>query len=615
MHSTRSRRRRAVASAVAGAAMVACSDATGPTDVDCAVTPNPAIPLLSGLASTTRVSLGPGESCAVRAESGGSLRIAPAAGPATYLIAVQSASRVPAARASLSVKIDGAGATASRLPDEPLNIPFAGTGALVEGADLELRLRRNIRRELVRRRARPARPARPGELTHLSLSADLPVVGDTIVLRNSVDVNLDVDCSSTDSTPAVVRSVGEHLAVLEDLEVAGGLTDEQHLQIIASLDDPVFRISEAYFGSPADLDGNQRVLVLITPDVNRATPRGSPTFIAGFFNPSDLSDPATCPASNTGEVLYMLAPDPDGVFGDAVDADFAASNAVSVSAHELTHLLAAQQRVTLTGGTFADLDDSWLDEGLAHTAEMVVGLAEAGLTPGSNHDFEALTADPEVFNTFHLSNFRRAGYYLLRPASTLALGDEGGADPGGLNSLEMRGFAWLLLRWIADQSDLEAGGILGGPAEEAIFRELASGGPTRATGIENVERVAAARLGSSNWRDLVARYALTPLADDAEGSPTVETQVTSLHLPDIFAGIHSAIPDRDPFRRPYPLVPETISGGSGGTSLDFDLFSSASAYIVVTTGGGEPVDVRLTTASGGLISSAVLPQIVIQRTK
>ncbi|MFV1986683.1 MAG: hypothetical protein ACC682_05355 [Gemmatimonadota bacterium] len=611
---------RAFASAVAVAALLtssACGSPTAPDVVSCAALPNPGIPLRSGFVQQTPVDLAPGEACAVRAEVGGALRLAPGDGPATFLIAVQSASRVPAARASLRLTFEGTGATASRSPAPAASRTTGPTDLGTSwSSDAELRFRRSARGELARVRARPARRHAADTRVRRALVAAPPAVGDTLLMRNSVDAELGVDCERPDRVPSVVRAVGQQFAIVEDVEAAGHLTAADYAQIVATLDDPLYRVSEAYFGSPADLDDNQRVLVFVTPIVNRATPRGSSTFIAGFFNPSDLSDSVTCPASNVGEVLYVLAPDPDGQFGDPVEVDFAAVNVTGVSAHEFTHLLSAQQRITIGGGSFADLEESWLDEGLAHTAEMVVGFAAAGLTPGANHGFVDLVADTDIFNTYFLANFRRAGFYLLEPGRTLALGDESGSDPGGAESLRMRGFSWLLLRWIADHAELPAGGILGGPMEESVFRDLTSGGVGRVRGIENVERVAGPAVGSSDWRELIARYGLAPLADDAPGQPTGDSQVTSLHLPDIFAGIHGALPDKDPFRDEYPLQPGEHGLNGSRRSFAFELSASASEYFVVTsTAAYGPVSVTLTTQSGAPITSGVQPQIVIQRTR
>ncbi len=278
----------------------------------------------------------------------------------------------------------------------------------------------------------------------------VPSVGDTLGFLLAVQPDLTVDCQDTDKViTAVVRDVGDGFALVEDTAVTPGLMDYDALNF--ELDEIVFPTATEYWGTPADLDDNERVIVLFTAEVNRLTEEGSDTFIAGFFWPGDLSSQAACPASNAGELLYLLAPDPDGDFGDPVTAEAARRNARGVVAHEFQHLLTAQQRVTKGGGSFADLETTWLSEGFAHIAEEVAGLAVAGLQVGSNITFsEAVQTQDRVaaFNNYQLSNFVRLAHFFTEPANTRTLADE---DPGGFGSLRMRGWGWILLRWVADQ--------------------------------------------------------------------------------------------------------------------------------------------------------------------
>lgn len=278
----------------------------------------------------------------------------------------------------------------------------------------------------------------------------VPSVGDTLRFFMAVQPDLSVDCQDTDNViAAVVRDVGDGFALVEDTAVTPGLMDYDALNF--ELDEIVFPTATEYWGTPADLDENDRVIVLFTAEVNRLTEEGSDTFIAGFFWPGDLSTQSACPASNAGEILYLLAPDPAGEFGDAVSADAARRNARGVVAHEFQHLLTAQQRVTKGGGSFADLENTWLSEGFAHIAEEVAGLAVGGFTVGSNITFsQALQSEQHVtaFNSYHLSNFVRLAHFFTDPSNTRTLADE---DPGGFGSLRLRGWGWILLRWVADQ--------------------------------------------------------------------------------------------------------------------------------------------------------------------
>ena len=595
-----------VRAVIAVVAVTGCGGATGPQDSGCG----------------SRIDLASGETCTILLEANGSFELAPGPAGSEYLLAIQSASMVPAARASLSFHVEGPGG--ANLPTERAEeapTPARRAGGWASRA--EFLFRRNARRELARVGARPYRGV-PGKGIETRARIDAraasggtpPEPGTTVLMRNSVAPDLSVDCGRTEVIDAVVRAVGTHFVVLEDPAVQGLFDTAAYDAILAGGDDLVFPVDTTYFGSPADLDDNGRVILFFTPIVNRVTPRGSGTFIAGFFNPSDLSNRSDCNASNQGEVLYVLAPDPAGQFGDLVTPEFAAANGPGVAAHELTHLLEAEQRIVIGGGDFTDLEDPWLSEGFAHTAETAVGFFAAGLNPGGNYGFARLAADVGAFNTYQIPNLRRAGFYLQNPAGALALGDEMSRDPGGERSLQMRGFAWLLLRWLADHAALPGGGILGGAAEESMFRDLLTGGPLRSHGVANIERVAAPLLGAQRWRDLLAGFALVPLADDAAGSPSPEAQLTTFDLHDDFEGMNQAFPDKAPFTRPYPLAPTPYALDTDSPrTFDFDVRASGARFFLLTS--AEPhgaVALTLTTQGGGAVPASVQGQLIIQRT-
>lgn len=612
-------RRRPLRAVTVLLALAACGDATGPDDGPACGSPvlNPGVSLRSGFTPRGRVALSTGTGCTLRSDDTESFELAASEAPAEYLLAVQSASTVAGAVADLRLSILGPDAPTWGSASRRIAAPTPAAAHAPPGApfDAELRLRRNARAELGRVRARPARSSAPG--VRANVVERPPVTGDTVILRNSVAPDLAVDCERAETVTAVVRAVGASFAIAEDVEVAGHITPAGYAGLLQSLEQLVYPIVTAYFGSPADLDTNERVLVLLTGVVNRTTPVGSGTFIAGFFNPSDLSDPETCPASNRGELLYLLGPDPDGELSNPVDAEFALRNALGVTAHELEHLLSAQQRVVFGNGSFADLEHAWLGEGLAHTAETVVGLAAENLRPGTNLGYGPLAADPDVFATFHLANFRRAGYHLEDPRHTPALGTASRGDPGGVPSLRMRGFAWLFLRWMADHGSFAGGGILGGDAEEGMFRDLSGGGPSLARGVENVERVAADVLATPRWRDLLARWGPAPAVDDRTPAATGDARIATFDLPDVFGALHAELPDTRPFEHPFPLDPDTvILKRDAAASFEFELGASTTAYFVLVSEGAHPdVDISLSTPTGAGVPPSVRPQVVLFRTR
>lgn len=611
---------------------LACNGGTGLDSSSCASRSlDPAVAIRLGVRVPGKASLDLGDVCVLRGSDAGSLDLASASEAREYRLVVQSASEVPGAVTSVRLLLlgpDAAAAQATVVPSvSPPPAPTPDELSAEAASRLELRFREDARRELRRVGARVYRPETmqdtrtgPGAPRAARARSVPPTVGEVVTFRNSVSPDLGLECGRDEPIAAVVRAVGQRFALAEDLTVSGVVSDAAYDALLQELDDVVFPVDSAYFGPPADLDGNGRVWVLFTRIVNRVTPRGSSTFVAGFFNPSDLADRADCAASNQAEVLYLLAADPRGAFSDPVSPAFAMSNARGTTAHELQHLLAAERRAVFGGGTlFADLEDSWLSEGLAHTAETVAGLQLAGLSTRANLPFDALAGTASTFNAYHLANFRRLGEYLADPTGTLALGNAAGSDPGGLSSLRMRGFGWLFLRWLADQFGPESpAGILPGSGEETLFRELTDGGPELLTGTANIERAVQVLAGPTQWGDLFGEYAVVPIVDDdVPGQVPQRLQVPSFDLPDIFRGLHQALPNVSPFQVEYPLLTttETLAPSTDG-AFAFDLGASTARYFILRSDGPHPaVSIQLTTPTGAEVPLSARPQLTVVRTR
>lgn len=611
----------ALAALVASLATAACADTTmPPDDAPCAAATRAAPD------GPVHLALGPGEVCVLRGEDAVDVSLAETGGQSEYLVAVQSVATTPSSVVSLELSVEDPAASLARAP-----APGRGRGAGIpadprplsidvalfeeeEASRAELTLRRNARRAVAG--SRPLRSPTDTSPIRAALAGRAVARGDTLVLQNTVDPALGVDCDAPHDVVTVVRALGGGMGILEDVDAAGPVTDADYQAALAVLESVVFPVDTTYFGSPGDLDANGVVWVLFTPVVNRLTPRGSQTRVAGFFNPSDLSDPVDCAGSNAGEVLYVLAADPQGRFSDPIGAEFATTRAIGVAAHELTHLISAQRRVTLGEGSFADLEDAWLGEALAHAAETAVGFRAAGLAPGAELGFDALSADPELFSSFFFVNFRRAGFHLRNSNDTPALGDVSGADPGGIPSLEMRGFGWLFTRWLADHYAPAGAGLLGGPREEEIFRALSSGGAGHATGTANLVRVAASVGAPSTWEGLLEAYALSPLAEGRPGEIPAGTRYTSFALRDAYAALHDLMEDEDPFQQPYPLRTTEVGLGPGTSRVaPFDLRAATGRFFVLTGAGHPEIAIRLRTPGGAAVPPSGATRLVVLRSR
>lgn len=446
--------------------------------------------------------------------------------------------------------------------------------------------------------------------------ADPAAEGDTLRFRFAVGPDLAISCEDTSRVVrAVVRYAGSRVLLAEDVNApAGGFTASTWTEVGREFDEVVVPTDSAFFGAPADIDGNGRVTYLFTPEVNRLNPANGPSFL-GFFLPLDLVDSGDaegsglrgeagqiCPASNEGELIYVAVADPEGEFGSSIRLDQARRQARAIGAHELEHLISAEQRLVHRRGGFDDLDVTWLQEGLAHLAEEVVGLRLMELEAGRNLGWEDVSGDRasiDLFNTFHLSNFARLSFFMGAPTVTPALAER---EPDGLASLQMRGFAWAFVRWLADRD--------ASIDDAELTRALSSGGPGAARGIANVEQAVAA-----SWDDLVPEFLTAVALDDAGVSGEAsERGFVSWNLRSVFGGLNRNQVAGSSFPSPFPLAETAL--GFESTALDFDARPSTAAFVRLSDSrGGRGLAIRLGSQSGGLAPPAVAPMLSVVRTR
>lgn len=569
------------------------------------------------------VSLEVGQAATVEPGELGCVQLPGAEAAREYWLAVQSASQVVGATTSMrlvtrSADDLGFGRPAAHIAARRMDIPVRS--AVAEGPRPDLTLRANALRELRRARAAPSRRGRLADREAaearggISFSVSPPAVGDTLRFTFPVASDLTLTCSDTSSViRGVVRASGEGVALVEDVEAPpDGFGEADWSELRDVIEAAVFPADTAYFGPPADIDANGRVLLVFTPRVNRLTPRGSETALGGFFLPIDLAaaepggpgvpgpDGSVCPASNEGELLYLAVADPEGREGDPIDVGRARRNARGLTAHELQHLINAERRVFSGEGGFERTEEVWLDEGLSQLAEEVAGLRAAGFGPGENLRFAPFAGSRsglDNFNTYHIANFFHLSLFMLDPAGARTLSLQ---DPGGLRGLQMRGFAWGLLRWMGDQE--------GAGDERLLFRDLVAGGPNGLRGVANIERATGA-----SWPRLLADFVVALALDDGPLEPASSRhRIETWDLRDVYEGLNENPSSRRRFPLPFPLALESLAFESA--AVDFELSASAVKYFVVRGGATTPpVALRLGSPAGGDLPEAAVPRITIVR--
>ncbi len=549
-----------------------------------------------------------------------------------YHVIVQSATETFGASTGMRLKVSGkapgSNVVSRSVPalSRPGRLPSDIERRLMSYAS-ESRLREASRAELARVGARPARPRSAGPGPRFSvLPGPPPNLGDMLTFRQAIQGNLLPNCNSTATITGEVKFVGQNFVIVEDVQLAGNFSSQDYQTLGQDLDDIIYPVVVAYYGSPADLDNNQRVVALITAEVNKLTPRGSSTFIAGFFWAGDLSSTQECPASNSGELFYLIGPDPSGTFSDPVEVGDAIELAETTVAHEFLHLLNTEQRIIIGDGDFSDLEHTWLDEGLAHLAEEISGFSKAGLGTRANFDLQNVAFDQvsvDAFNIYHRLNiFRFARFLYDGPQTALALGQgANGQDPSdGQQSLRMRGFGYGVARWLGDQFGPAGNGVLPGSAEEGLFRELSSGGPTYMQGTANIERAVQVVAGQSlSWEQLLALYLASLVVDDnAPAGIDARTQWKTWDLRGLFEQLRASnLGSNAPFNRTYPLVPTIISlSETTNQTSTFTVNASTGSYFILSTGSTAPDAVlEVTTSTGANLAPGASAQVTIIRTR
>jgi len=541
----------------------------------------------------------------------GCVQVGQTSAPREYRLAIGSTARESDVRVSMRL--------ATRAPSE-LGGRAAGTIAprsLAPGVQEGVRERERPEIELRQRTLESLRRSRVGAAVprpRANVTAVAPPgAGDTLEHFFATRDNFIATCSDTTTrVRAVVRAVGQHLVLAEDVEApGGGFTSEDWSALLQELDQVVVPVDTAYFGAYDDIDGNDRVTVLFTPRVN-ALSTGTTSGIGGFFLPLDLAasgrgggglpGPAgeVCPASNEAEILYMVVADPGGDAGPVVPSARAMRNARGLVAHELQHLISSERRVLHGEGGFSAVEEVWLDEGLSSLAEEVAGLAVIQRQVGGNYTFDQVAnsrAELDAFNAYQINNFFNLGLYMLDPANAPTISS---FDPGGAQGLQMRGFAWFLLRWLADR----------GGNERALFRDLVGGGQNTVSGIENIERVTGRR-----WEDLLSEFSVALATDDAGIDELADRfRITTWDFRDVFGALNRNPAAGSLFPLSFPLQAAVLEFETG--AADFDVGASTVRYFALVSGLDAPaLSMALSTPGGVGLSEAAEPQITIVRTR
>ena len=573
--------------------------------------------------TSARVELVPGEFITLSgSDLSGSIELPAAGASRSYVVVVHDARGAIGAPAPVRMVVTRAGVPLSassrpRPAAAPPRAPDTGRTPLDDWfADGEAEFRLAVARDLRRSGARPLRAQAGPRAPRWSRVSAVPAVGDTLRFGSPVEADGSLaTCTSTSTVTGVARVVGRRFTVVEDTAVTGSLAPAYFAELLDEIETIAWPVDSAYFGEPFDIDGNGSILVLITGEVNRLG-------AAGFFTRSDLSARDECPASNEGEVLWVIAPDPGRRFGnDVIPIDLVQSRLPGVIAHELQHLIHAERRIFEAGGDFESVDYLWLNEAMSHIAEEVSGFYRGGLRTGANLDFADL-ADPRVverFDRYHVGNLRFVQSYFRATDAVPALADR----PVSRSELDLaRGFGYLFLRWIADRYAADGpAGLVGSLAEETFFRSLTVGGGSLLQSTENVVGTLAVTLGQTRtWEDLFGEYVTAPAVDDVTPASVMlpgALEIPTWNLPAVYENARALGFALD-FPGGFPLVPRLLLLGTlpeAGFIDDLDLLPSTASYYRLEGVVETPASlIRITGPNGGPLPATGDIRVTITRT-
>ena len=341
-----------------------------------------------------------------------------------------------------------------------------------------------------------------------------------------------------DEVEASLRYLGSNTEVWVDVRTpAENLPEEVLEEIGDTFDDQIHPTNRAAFGEESDVDGNGRVIILLTPTVNGLNTQefvDEGVAVLGFFFGPNLAPQSQFPFSNEGELFYAIIPDPDKEFSPAeFGLDGIGDLLSGIFAHEFEHMISANQHILLRNGPGEQV---WLDEGLAHYAE--------------------------TLNGFHLQNRFLSAVFLDDPESwSLTAGED---------TLERRGAAWLFVNYLVERFG------------EEVLGQLVQ---TRFTGVNNVESVTDLSLPF-----LLYQWASALFLDGTSEDPLFHFPSFDLRQEFLLAKQQLTRPIGDYLG----VLERTLVGPATAVTLTRDLQGHASAYFEVraSNAGAKPIVLR-----------------------
>jgi hypothetical protein len=548
----------------------------------------PSAPVTATVNPASFVTLPVGEQLIVRDPSQFCFQFAKTAAAETYLIGVQSASETVTELTGITLA--GAAAAPAAAPRAAGPAP---TGTPVAPVDLPRlrRLQRHRAAELAQREAdRAVFDARPPALAPRAPGAgsaivdSLKNVGDTVMVRISTG-----GCANYADLKTVVRAKGQKGLFLHDAASPSGSFDTTHFrQLSQNFDAQYYPNDAAYFGAPPDADGNGRVVMVFTPQVNQRN-------ALGLTVACDLFPRSSHPASNEGEFFYLAVPDPSDSFFVA-DAMPLMPSALT---HELVHVIQFTGRQA-SGGPFPS---TWIAEGQAVLGEEVMGHAVENRQPGNNYGLRIAINLDDTSSTDWYSQGIVVGlglYFGWDPVTSPGNFDkrvaeaphecswlEGKpANPGPcVGGLDAYGASWALLRWLSDRFYT--------PSTESGFHKAIISGTQNGYGL--IQSLVGVPMDS-----LLAQFAAMLYVDDRDDMAGPAAAVLRMSSWDLYNIFYETDPQTGiRIRTALRLAPAAFTYGT--FTRNARVRAASTFYSVLSGSNREATAVKARTDTGGTL--------------
>ncbi len=387
-------------------------------------------------------------------------------------------------------------------------------------------------------------------------------------------------CANSLDLPVIVRKVSTRAIIVEDtLNPADGFVAADFDAMAADFDGTIYDVDVDFFGEPSDIDSNQRIVIVVTKEVNKLT---SPPL--AFVSHAQLFPVATCPASNEGEYYWTRAPDPLGTYnaGEYLLADARLDNR-ELLAHEFAHIIQGSRRKAV--GSFMTAFNA---EGGATAAEEFVGFAFEGRSDGMNYGADAIYvsrgADPNGYYGYMGDLIGYFGYDFTTkvsisgaPEQCTWLGVDGETGPCDFATRLRYGVPWSLVRHGIDLYGASLGGSRG------VHRALVD--YSGAAGFAAIETVFGKTMGQ-----MMAIWAAMLYVDDRFVDPALAMfQFANWDLRSLEGA----------FAAPAALSPR--ARGFVDFQDDFSVRAASNAFFEISGGGRPATAVRIRDQSGNLL--------------